>query len=301
MSASKRVAALREGLEERGLETTGLKATLVARLSEAIARAPKRFARAACAETNETKRLHSAIDGMADEWICPITQELPLDPVMAEDGRYYQRSAIERWFGTVTGAAVNSPVTTLPMGRVLKAGPQVRSTIKKLVETDMISGAKADAWRKQIEKEAMVGRIRQRCKHGDWNAMVALGEMYRGGTHGHEEDAVQAFGWLKQAADLEDPGALCNVGQMYCSGYGVKKNEQRGVLCLGKAAVLGDVYACYVIAFYHRYGRHGFNTDAKEIAYLYKQMAKFWFTNVSESNREKVAEWLRSNPVQLLS
>ena len=33
-----------------------------------------------------------------DEYLCPITQELMLDPVIASDGHTYERDAIERWF-----------------------------------------------------------------------------------------------------------------------------------------------------------------------------------------------------------
>ena len=40
------------------------------------------------------KRLCVALDAIADEWICPITLDLPLDPVVAEDGRTYERAAI---------------------------------------------------------------------------------------------------------------------------------------------------------------------------------------------------------------
>ena len=83
---------------------------------------------------------------MADEWICPITQELPVDPVMAEDGRFYdERRSIEQWFKTVPGAMVNSPVVNMPMVTGLKVGPQVQNTIRILIGSGVISGAKADA------------------------------------------------------------------------------------------------------------------------------------------------------------
>ena len=48
---------------------------------------PKRAADAHAETENNLKKLRSAVDGMAEEWVCPITFELPLDPVMAEDGR----------------------------------------------------------------------------------------------------------------------------------------------------------------------------------------------------------------------
>ena len=41
------------------------------------------------------KRARQAIEELADEYTCPITFELPIDPVTAEDGRCYERCAIE--------------------------------------------------------------------------------------------------------------------------------------------------------------------------------------------------------------
>ena len=62
------------------------------------------------AETAGEKRYREAIDGMAVEFLCPITQELPLDPVTAEDGRVYERRAIENWLDRQRGSA-KSPIT----------------------------------------------------------------------------------------------------------------------------------------------------------------------------------------------
>ena len=39
----------------------------------------------------------SGDDGDDDDLICPITQEYFRDPVLAEDGRLYERAAITRW------------------------------------------------------------------------------------------------------------------------------------------------------------------------------------------------------------
>ena len=46
------------------------------------------------------KRFRSAIDDSFSEFLCPITHELPLDPVTATDGHVYERSAIEQWLET---------------------------------------------------------------------------------------------------------------------------------------------------------------------------------------------------------
>ena len=71
----------------------------------------------------ETKRFKSAIEDSAAEFVCPITQELPLDPVMAADGRVYERSAIEEWIAKGNG---KSPSTNEKMGTKLLPALQVR-------------------------------------------------------------------------------------------------------------------------------------------------------------------------------
>ena len=50
------------------------------------------------AETQTEKRYLQTIDEVAEEYMCPITFELPIDPVIAEDDRCYERCAIEEWF-----------------------------------------------------------------------------------------------------------------------------------------------------------------------------------------------------------
>ena len=260
--------------------------------------ATKRSAIEASAETTgEAKRYRSAIDRMADEWICPIAQELSVDPVMAEDGQFYERSAIKKSFKTTDGAEVKSPVTNLPMARTLKTGHQVCNTIKLMVETGAISGAKANLWKKRIEQEAMVTRTRQLCKDGDRVAMWDLGVMYKNGTNGLAKDHTQAFAWMKQAADLDDPLALCCLGQMYCDGYAVQSNSSRGVLCLWQAAALGVNHTCHLLGRLYSLGKHGFDTDATTATYWYKKMSKCTQKHSGETCQEHAAEWLRTHPV----
>eukprot|EP00966_Prymnesium_polylepis_P242158 5600065-Prymnesium_polylepis.1 len=56
---------------------------------------PKRAAAELAATTEENKKFRSALASMADDWVRPITFELPLEPVIAEDGRTYKCTAIE--------------------------------------------------------------------------------------------------------------------------------------------------------------------------------------------------------------
>ena len=60
----------------------------------------------------KASKFQKTLDDGAEELVCPITQELPTDPVMAEDGRVYERSAITAWLRT----NINSPHTRERMG-----------------------------------------------------------------------------------------------------------------------------------------------------------------------------------------
>ena len=65
----------------------------------------KRKAAAAEPATEQANKLRSvckAMDESADEFCCPITQELPVDPVTAEDGRVYERTRTPRHGGPRT-------------------------------------------------------------------------------------------------------------------------------------------------------------------------------------------------------
>jgi len=54
-----------------------------------------------CSKMTQASKLENCL-------VCPITQELFVDPVFAEDGHTYERGAITRWFNT---GNTRSPVT----------------------------------------------------------------------------------------------------------------------------------------------------------------------------------------------
>merc|ERR1711988_468176 len=62
--------------------------------------------------TAENATLVRNTEGIHKDITCPITFERFVDPVVASDGRTYERAAIERWFAT--GSTV-SPITGAPL------------------------------------------------------------------------------------------------------------------------------------------------------------------------------------------
>eukprot|EP00964_Phaeocystis_antarctica_P096078 scaffold62446_cov51-Phaeocystis_antarctica.AAC.2 len=259
---------------------------------------PKRAApKETQAETQAVvKRYRQAIDEVAEEYVCPITAELPVDPVNAEDGRCYERCAIEEWFARQPQPQVKSPVTNELMGKRLFPAVQVRNSLKRLVESGAISGSKADAWKKAMAEEAKVVAYRQRAEGGDAKAMWQLGFWYHDGTHGLKTDLAQAFMWFKRAADLKDVRALCACGYLYLQGEGVRRSDSRGMAMLGWAASLGSEHACGILGQANEEGRYGFDKNPQEATRLYREMQTCSLLNSTESLRGKASAWLREHP-----
>jgi hypothetical protein len=254
--------------------------------------------RAASEETHEAvnKRYREAIDEVAEEYVCPITAELPIDPVTAEDGRCYERCAIEAWFVRQPQAMVKSPVTNEPMGKRLLPAVQLRNTLKRLVESGAISGSKADAWKAAMAEEAEVAAIRVKAEGGDAVAMRELGSSYRKGTRGLKEDRTQAFMWFKRAADLKDVYALGACGFAYLDGQGVERSIVRGYTMIGVAAGMGSEHACGLLGLANAEGLWGLDKDPQEATRWYRKMQKCDRRNSNEAGREGAAAWLREHP-----
>ena len=92
-------------------------------------------------EKEDNKKLRSAIDQVAEDYLCPIGQELPVDPVTAEDGRIYERTEIQRHIEQ-RADNLRSPMTNEAMGTKLLPSAQTRSMIRTLVRTGAIGGDK---------------------------------------------------------------------------------------------------------------------------------------------------------------
>jgi len=72
-------------------------------------------------------------EACADEVRCPITREMMLDPVMAQDGYTYERDAIEAWFRKQeeNGDAITSPMTRAYMSSTRLQSDRI---VKGLIE-----------------------------------------------------------------------------------------------------------------------------------------------------------------------
>ena len=99
-------------------------------------------------DSDEPKLLQglvALVDAFAREFVCPISLELPVDAVTAEDGRIYERSAIACHIAT-QGASLRSPVTNEPMGPRLLPATQVRNALELIVQNKAVTGRLCETW-----------------------------------------------------------------------------------------------------------------------------------------------------------
>mmetsp|Transcript_21603 Transcript_21603/g.46544 ORF Transcript_21603/g.46544 Transcript_21603/m.46544 type:complete len:271 (-) Transcript_21603:174-986(-) len=227
------------------------------------------------------KRFKVVMNDMADEWLCPITCELPIDPVIAEDGRTYERSAIEAHIHR-QGDRTRSPMTNQPMGARLVPNLQGKSTIECLVRTDAVSPDKITLWKERMKSQKEVRKVHLSAEAGDTSAMGQLAKWYLDGDKNLIADEKLAYSWYKRGADLMDPYCLRGVGFLRLSGRGVEKNLILGVSFVTHAAVLGDSISAFSMASTHTNGKYGFPRDSVH--------GRYWLNNALHNKQNPLPQ-----------
>lgn len=220
--------------------------------------------------------------------VCPITQELPYDPVIAADGFMYERFAILKWFANHT----RSPTTNLELDttRVTRV-PSIKALVRSLVASGHVKDrCMITLWLKNERQRNHVETVRRRADNGDVKAIMTLAGAYRDGL-GVELNLEEAFRWFERACKLGDPLGTCATGQALCEGHGVYKNYVRGMLLIGNAAGLGVGHAFFLLGHCHRFGMWGISRNYEEARRYYNMATQAPVQ--ATSSKEDVEEALR--------
>jgi len=254
---------------------------------------PKRGREAAEDETSqELRRTKSAVNEAMNEFLCPITFSLPVDPVMAEDGKVYERSAIEEWLKQQR----KSPVTNLAMGTRLLPALQVKNMIRTMVTSGALTGDKVDAWKLKLKEEEEVAETRRKAEAGDGVAMYDLGLWYENGEKGLAKDLAKAFELYKKSHEAGDASGTAGLGDCYLVGMGVPKCPMLGATLMSDAAARGSKNACWNLGFAYADGLGGFPKDETMARRYYSMVASAAIEDCTNEGKEKAATWLREHP-----
>ena len=241
----------------------------------------------------QEKKMRASINDVAADLRCPITQELPFDPVTAKDGKIYERTAILEWFRKKDGEAT-SPSTGKVIGTELLPAVQVRNTIEALVKSGAIEGEIAEARQKKLEDETLVKETRAKAEAGDGDAMWRLGIWYEFGKQGIAKDAVQARTWYERSAAARDPRGLAAFGSCLLFGLGGPKDNVLGLVNVTEAAHLGSSLAAYRLGQACFRGTSGLSKDPVRARYWLKKVVdgECEYKHLYDVGRANAARWL---------
>uniref|UniRef100_A0A7S3ZVH5 U-box domain-containing protein n=1 Tax=Pelagomonas calceolata TaxID=35677 RepID=A0A7S3ZVH5_9STRA len=240
------------------------------------------------------KKMRESINGVAAELLCPITQELPFDPVMAKDGKIYERTAILEWFRKKDGDAT-SPSTGKVIGTELLPAVQTKNTIEMLIKSGAIAGELATAWTEKLEQEKVVKRLRAQAEGGNGEAMYLLGAWYEYGENGVAKDEVQARAWYELSAATRDPRGMGTYGECLLCGVGGPKDNVFGVMNVTAAAELGSNLGAYRLGWAFFEGGHGLPKDPARARFWLKKIfdGEYEYKHLTDTARADAARMLR--------
>ena len=222
-------------------------------------------------DASPEKKQKVALADIAKELVCPTTQELPIRPVTAEDGKIYEEKAIREWWSKKDGEPT-SPSTGAVIGTKLLPAPQARNMIETLVKSGAIEGEIAEAWTKKLETEKKVKELLAKAEGGDGNAMYNLGLWYEGGSNGLPKDVVQARSWYERSAAAHDPMGMARFGEFLLAGHSGPVEMPLGLVIVTEAATLGSDLAAIRLGESFLRGDDGLPKDLARARYWLKKV-----------------------------
>ena len=283
------------------------------RPSRSIVKRDKRPAAAIHSATTETRQL-KFVDMAATELMCPIRHELPIEPVVAEDGRIYEKAAIEGWLSRKQ----KSPMTNLAMGTHLTPVICVKNAISNLVCSGALDSDKAMEWQQKDRLE----RMHRAAEGGDAKAMFTLRLWYASGEW-QQNMTNMDVGRLNRAAEAGDANAVFKLGLWYFKrGVRLKSGiRHTGEDLLWTAYVYDSDCACYILGCLELYGLGSSGYDVQQnaiqaeccfnqipacnVKYNRSQAAGYFFRipsckfkQLRVELKQEVAAWLRAEDAE---
>ena len=115
-------------------------------------------------DMSQLQTYKESVKDISEELICPITCELPVNPVIAEDGRIYDEEAIESWIRTrkQNNEDIKSPITNKHMGCKLIPAIHAKNIIRTIITKRVAKTDITKAWIENEERKQNRERLRKK-------------------------------------------------------------------------------------------------------------------------------------------
>lgn len=137
-----------------------------------------------------------------EEMVCPITHELPLCPVVAQDGRVYESKAWEKYVKTCKSKSdVKSPWTQKKISKKAYASPAIKQLIENAVRNKHVRKDMCSAWNESFAKEHELLKLKAEANKNP-SLFMKLGDCFSNGLDGLTKDLQTAYmyyekGWTR--------------------------------------------------------------------------------------------------------
>ena len=207
-------------------------------------------------------------------------QEFPFDPVTAEDGHVYEKTAIQSFFETKPGDKIPSPMTQVQMGKTLLPAPKMKNHIESMVMNGYIQGPLADKWKELFVTKTTVDAIMEKALKKQRLSpvqMKMLGEWCVKGSLelGIKKDFPMALQMFQTLHAMGDPEGTAFLGRMFYKGLGTTADVQKGLVYLGMARAQGSSLGAYYLAECFARPKFGLPVDVAEALFCHKLSLRF--------------------------
>jgi TPR repeat protein len=211
-----------------------------------------------------------------------------VDPVVAEDGSTFERSAILEWLETNNKSPLN-PSQTLDPDRLV-SNRAVLLCIEKVVLSSTVDEGLRKDWcarkkKSDLEKAQQLfdeGKVLEAAKLGLPRAQGHMVSNYYHGRNGFEKDFEKGIEFAKLAAEGGDKDGQFWLGRAYSIGEGVENDFVAALKWFELAAEQGCLVVMFNIGMIYKFGCHGVAKDFD---------AAFTWTKKAADGGHKNAQW----------
>lgn len=135
-----------------------------------------------------------------DDFVCPITRELPTRPVVAADGKVYDESAWSTYVKSNSKGRFKSPWTNRPISKKAYFSISIKEMITQAVRDGHVKDELCTAWKQQFKLEQELEKLKKNAKK-DPLLFMSLGDRYYNGI-GVASDIETAYMYYQKGWSL---------------------------------------------------------------------------------------------------